>query len=169
MKSANWKESAELVGLAAIVASLIFVGLELRQSQKIALNDAAFTTASWYMETRNEVNANAEVWAKGNAGEELSRAEFIIYENLIRNANTHAVWTYLTQKRVGLSGGPARADFSGFLFKNPAAREVWESLKVDEELFRSILLDERIELDFVDLVHADLEMLDQLRSETNSN
>jgi hypothetical protein len=33
----DWRSTAELIGLAAIVVSLIFVGLELRQSQKIAL------------------------------------------------------------------------------------------------------------------------------------
>ena len=33
----NWKTYAELIGLLAIVASLIFVGLELRQSHQIAL------------------------------------------------------------------------------------------------------------------------------------
>ena len=37
MKPIDWRTSAELVGLAAIVVSLIFVGFELRQSQKIAL------------------------------------------------------------------------------------------------------------------------------------
>ena len=37
LKPIDWRTSAELVGLAAIVVSLIFVGLELRQSQKIAL------------------------------------------------------------------------------------------------------------------------------------
>ena len=37
LKSTNWKTYAELVGLAAIVASLVFVGLELRQSRQIAL------------------------------------------------------------------------------------------------------------------------------------
>ena len=37
LKPVDWRVSAELVGLAAIVASLIFVGLELRQSQQIAL------------------------------------------------------------------------------------------------------------------------------------
>ena len=34
---ANWRESAELIGIAAIVASLIFVGLQLKQSQDIAI------------------------------------------------------------------------------------------------------------------------------------
>jgi hypothetical protein len=37
MKYSNWKETAELVGIATIVASLIFVGIELRQSQMIAV------------------------------------------------------------------------------------------------------------------------------------
>ena len=169
MKGANWKESAELIGIAAIVASLVFVGLELRQSQQIALNEAAFTTASWYMETRSEINANADVWTKGNAGEALNRAEFAIYENLIRNANTQAFWTWATQRRVGLSGGPGRADFSGFLFRNPAAREVWEALKVDEEFFRSALLDDRNPSEFSDLVQTDLETLDQQSANTIVN
>ena len=33
----NWKDTAEILGIAAIVASLIFVGMEMRQSQKIAV------------------------------------------------------------------------------------------------------------------------------------
>ena len=37
MKQTNWKDIAELVGITAIVASLIFVGLQMKQSQEIAL------------------------------------------------------------------------------------------------------------------------------------
>jgi len=37
MNFANWKDIAELVGIAAIVASLIFVGLQMKQSQDIAI------------------------------------------------------------------------------------------------------------------------------------
>ena len=37
MKSTNWKDNAELIGIAAIVASLIFVGLQMKQSHDIAL------------------------------------------------------------------------------------------------------------------------------------
>ena len=37
MQKANWKDITDLVGIATIVASLIFVGLELRQSQKITI------------------------------------------------------------------------------------------------------------------------------------
>ncbi len=37
MMFADWKGIAELVGIAAIVASLLFVGLQLKQSHEIAL------------------------------------------------------------------------------------------------------------------------------------
>ena len=37
MKPANWKDIAELIGIGAIVASLIFVGLQMKQSQDIAI------------------------------------------------------------------------------------------------------------------------------------
>ena len=39
MKKYDWKVAAELIGIAAIVASLAFVGLQLRQSQEIAIAD----------------------------------------------------------------------------------------------------------------------------------
>jgi hypothetical protein len=37
LKSTNWKDIAELIGIAAIVASLVFVGLQMKQSQDIAI------------------------------------------------------------------------------------------------------------------------------------
>ena len=37
MAGSNWRAYAELIGIAAIVASLIFVGLQLKQSQEIAI------------------------------------------------------------------------------------------------------------------------------------
>ena len=37
MKQPNWKDVSELLGMAAIISSLVFVGVELRQSQQIAI------------------------------------------------------------------------------------------------------------------------------------
>lgn len=37
MKADNWKYLAELIGVTAIVASLVFVGLQMKQSQDIAI------------------------------------------------------------------------------------------------------------------------------------
>ena len=40
MGNSNWREIAELFGIAAIVASLVFVGLQLRQDRQIAKSDS---------------------------------------------------------------------------------------------------------------------------------
>jgi len=50
MKFANWKDSLELVGIAAIVVSLVFVGYELRQSTAIARSDAYSSFSSQFFE-----------------------------------------------------------------------------------------------------------------------
>ena len=39
--TSKWKDFAELIGITAIVLSLVFVGLQLRQSQLIAQSDIA--------------------------------------------------------------------------------------------------------------------------------
>ena len=39
MPNKNWRDTAELFGIAAIVVSLIFVGLQMKQSQEIAIAD----------------------------------------------------------------------------------------------------------------------------------
>jgi hypothetical protein len=53
MKSGNWKDVAEILGILAIVASLIFVGLQLKQSQDIAIaqqyQDRSATAVEWYV------------------------------------------------------------------------------------------------------------------------
>lgn len=78
MKSANWKDFAELIGIAAIVASLIFVGLEMRQTRVIA------TAAAYQARTDSEVNmvlmfdatyGLREIIRKSRAGEPLNSVE----------------------------------------------------------------------------------------------
>ena len=53
VKRHDWKDIAELIGIAAIVASLIFVGLQMKQSQEIAIADQyqnrADTAADFYL------------------------------------------------------------------------------------------------------------------------
>lgn len=50
MKTTSWKDIAELIGIAAIVASLIFVGLELQQNREIAIADARDETTAGFRE-----------------------------------------------------------------------------------------------------------------------
>ncbi len=85
MKSVSWKSMIEYVGIAAIVASLIFVGLQLQQERRVASIEAGFNLIESFYEQQNGVIENAAIWAKGNAGEEeLSSTEAIIYDALIQ-------------------------------------------------------------------------------------
>lgn len=49
MIPANWKRIAEIIGVAAIVASLIFVGLQMKQGHEIALAAQYQARAEAYM------------------------------------------------------------------------------------------------------------------------
>ena len=51
MKNSDWKDVAELFGIIVIVASLVFVGLQMKQSQEIAI-------AGQYAERASESTEN---------------------------------------------------------------------------------------------------------------
>ena len=107
MKTMNWKGSAELVGMAAIVASLIFVGLQMRQTRDIALTESDWNRMLSEIETRRPIYEFPDIWAKGNAGEELNPSEAIIYRTLIRDLNSLEFFKYLNATRLDTSGSEA--------------------------------------------------------------
>ena len=75
LRMGTWKEIAELVGIAAIVASLIFVGLQMKQSQEIAI-------AAQYHERAALAVANFHAMAEfGGAGVSVRRCAVEPTEN----------------------------------------------------------------------------------------
>ena len=81
-KSFDWKSIAEFVGIAAIVASLIFVGLQLRQDRQLALAENAADFDDTMIEYANVIRENREVWLRGLDGAELSPQDQVIFESL---------------------------------------------------------------------------------------
>jgi hypothetical protein len=158
----SWRNIAELVGIAAIVASLIFVGLELRQSQQIARIDAANIRAGWVLENRTEVNDHAEIWAKGNAGSDLTDTESVIYSNLIRSMHTNNRFTWAREQRIGITGANYAAhELAWFLHKNPAALREWNAQVSDRNEMTKALMPDVFIRSFSDIVRADLDKLEQ--------
>ena len=96
MKSSNWKDVAELVGIAAIVASLLFVGLELRQSQAIALSEAyqqraaiEISNASAIASVPGYLSGLAKLY-DGGSSEDLTTVEYIAHEHYL--GATLGIW-----------------------------------------------------------------------------
>lgn len=166
MKKTSWKEFAELIGIAAIVASLIFVGVELRQSREIAMNEIGFVALASYFDTRDTENDHAEVWTKGNLGEELDRYEMAIYRNLVRNTHSRSAWHYRFDQRLGGEDSVVTVvSLAGYLHKHPNARRVWSSLREEDDLYRQMLIpgyEASQSMEFDNRVRAVLDKLDQM-------
>ena len=99
MKTTNWKDIAELIGISAIVASLIFVGLQLQQSQEIAIGTQYQERANAQIE--NYMSQIQSDQALRNRGQRLINAASsssypIVLKNLIETEEPESVAvTYL--------------------------------------------------------------------------
>jgi hypothetical protein len=78
VKNTSWKDIAELIGMIAIVLSLLFVGLQLKQSQQLAVEEGVSYSNDRQNAIRGLMVANAEIWHKACAGEPLDPASRII-------------------------------------------------------------------------------------------
>ena len=103
MKKTDWKQIAELVGIAAIVASLLFVGLQMQLDRRIAETQAYMESSATGIELSQLLNENREVWIKGLRGDELSDVENSIFSDLFGTVHQRkaAIW----ERRVRLGAG----------------------------------------------------------------
>lgn len=166
MKSTNWKDVAELVGIAAIVASLIFVGLQMRQAQDIADSERYQLDLSNLIAINNAINENADIWVRGTSGEELGEAEAVIFANLVLDINDRAVLSSEGARRMGFEKAADSIvhDFAAFLYKNPGARQVWEAREEDLSKYRNHLMPADVsEIVWPNTVRSDLAKLDQMQ------
>ena len=133
MKSRDWKDIAELIGIAAIVASLIFVGLQMKQAQDIANNERRMLRVSNMIELNNAINENIDIWIKGNSGGQLDEDEAVVYKNLMINMNDFYFFSARAARDLGNYYGmhATAAEFALLLHRNPGARQIWNSHEDD--------------------------------------
>ena len=84
MKSTNWKTVAESVGITAIVVSLVFVGIQLRQDRDLTQVSTFGSMTESANALSDLVHNNSEVWVRGLKGEDLTDAEMAIFMSLVR-------------------------------------------------------------------------------------
>lgn len=126
MKPISWKEAAELIGIFSILASLIFVALQLRQEEALLQTEMRAAMVANFIAINDSIIENANIWVRGNKGEELDRAESAIYERLVANKNDYMfhLWrTFVITEPQ--SEEQILSHFAGFLSDNPGAYQVW--------------------------------------------
>jgi len=82
MDSSKLHDWLQIVGLAAVVGSLMFVGLQLKQADDIALAEALESTATREIERRALTATHADTWQKACLGAEMNASEEVVAANL---------------------------------------------------------------------------------------
>ena len=72
----------QLVGMVAVVASLIFVGLQIKQSDEIAIVELLDSAADRKFQLNTLRASHADVWQKACLGGELSSSERVIASSI---------------------------------------------------------------------------------------
>lgn len=158
----------ELLGITAIVASLIFVGLEMRQAREIAMSDGALANGANEIERHSAIIENSEVWRRGRSGDELNDNDDVVFRSLVQIANATEFMEIARLRRVGAHdiADALTADFSAFLYENPGVRRIWIETSQDRAKYRSFLVPGKVTIDgeFADTVKSQLAKLDQLQN-----
>ena len=133
MWTANWKGIAEIVGIGAIVLSLLMVSYELKQSTALATAQAVFdvnTVLDEAYRSRAQYPELDELIERGHSKpdtlSERERSQFHAWLRADMNA-TEAVWFYQDRGIIPLQ------DFDGYKeavcsrVKTPGGRTFWKS------------------------------------------
>ena len=140
MRKNEWKGVAEIVGISAIVGSLIFVGLQIRQEQNVAVSQIYQTTMAAQVEIHIAMAEHAEVLAKARNVDELSDAERIVVEELIEMWSARAFFETVSARRIddGDWSGPVNM-FAFLLYNNPGLQQLWlEKLSRKEHFYTQL-------------------------------
>ena len=78
--SKNWRNLIEFIGIFALIASLVFVGFQLQQDQRLAEAQIYADFDDTQIELSRLVIENVEVWLAGSNLQELSEADSQTFE-----------------------------------------------------------------------------------------
>ena len=98
MDSKKLNDWLQIIGLFGVIASLIFVGVQVRQTQVIAEGESAMYSIEVTVATRQMLIDNIDVWTKGCAGETMSAAEEAAFVQVLRGYLQANFFAWLTAK-----------------------------------------------------------------------
>ena len=125
----NWVQG---IGLLGVIGSLVFVGMQLKQSEDLGQVGLGESSVAWGIELSALISDNADVWRRACMGEELSPPERVIAGNIYwryaqGNLNT---WVGLETTGVGRHDSSFVTDaFAANIHRYPGFRKMMESFE----------------------------------------
>jgi hypothetical protein len=97
MDSAKLNDGLQILGMLGIIASLIFVGMQLKQTDEIASIDGQENAVQRHYNMLSLMAEHADVWQRGCIGEELSASERVLFGKIytVYANNNFAGWRRL--------------------------------------------------------------------------
>lgn len=162
MDSAKLNDWMQIIGIFSVVASLLFVGMQLKQEEQIALSQIHQADEASSTQIDLAVAENAEIWLKSNNGDSLNEAERLIMSRLVAAMYRRARLETNMRRTLGQFSDASIVDFAIELHENPGAREFWEAQAAAEAAyFRELRPDDPYRESYHQDVLAELEKLDR--------
>lgn len=122
MTATSWKDIAELVGIVAIVASLLFVGLQLRQDRRVATLESLVAGQVTEFEVSRLIGENSDIWVRGLSDQELTRADKATFEAIANAVFRLYANDYRASLELGDSGETTLSSYAFFVYQYPGLR-----------------------------------------------
>ena len=106
MDSEKVNDWLQIVGMFGIIASLVFVGVQVRQTQSIGEGDSATQFFDATISGKQFLVENIDVWIKGCAGEEMSVTEEAQFAHMFRTYGLASYFAWLGTKNNILDLNP---------------------------------------------------------------
>ena len=75
MNTERLQDWLQILGIIGIIASLVFVGQQLKQDRHIAESEAWLSYVDTQVALSQLINENAKIWAEGLGGADFSAAD----------------------------------------------------------------------------------------------
>ncbi len=134
MSQARMKDWLETLGIIAVVASLVFVGLQMKQDRKIAVADSYAGVVDSTLHVAELIADRSELWRRGLDGGELSVEEQIQF-NVLADAVEQTFangWQRATELGIGDPEIDVR-DYAIALHSHPGLLAYFESVQARYE------------------------------------
>jgi len=126
MDSSKLNDWLQVIGIFALVASLIFVGFQMKQTQEIGQGEAAANILDSTNAFRNMIIDNAGVWRSGCMGEELSKSDQTIFANIYSSYIATVYWLWLANDIgvIQFDAGTIESAFAANIHRYPGIARI---------------------------------------------
>lgn len=121
------RELVEVIGVVAVVLSLVFVGFELRFSSTVARTETYGVGNEINANLQSVIVENADVWQRGCMGEQLTDEERAIFAHILSMYDNRS-FVLFARSQTGLLGRDPESIALGSAiqrYRYPGFNEMW--------------------------------------------